>query len=370
MITRRTHVFAALVASALLGRAALAQPTPAPGDTPAPNGDALPEKGKAPTEEELAKNKMMNERPWAKGVSAEEQQKALVLFGQANSFLRDAIFPRAAEKYREALDHWKHPAIYYNLALALVNLNQPVEMYQALEKAMAYGAAPLDEDKFQRAKGYKILVEGQLAKVELTCDTPGAEVFLDGKSVIKAPGKYDALIVIGEHTVLAKGEGYAPTQLVQKMGPKETMRLNLKLFTDAELTRYKRKMPTWVPYTVMGGGALVGVLSAVLHANASSDFKNYDTAIANCATGDASHGCSTAGTLESKKASAETKQTMAFVGYSVAGVALATGITLMVINRPSAYRIDPFAEVNEPGKVSIVPVIGPDGGGVSAFFRF
>jgi hypothetical protein len=367
MITRRTYVLAALVASALFGRAVHAQPTPTPdggGDT------ALPEKGKAPTDEELAKNKMMTERPWAKGVTPEEQQKALVLFGQANSFLRDAIFPRAAEKYREALDHWKHPAIYYNLALALVNLNQPVEMYEALEKAMAYGAAPLDEDKFQRAKGYKILVEGQLAKVELTCDTPGAEVFFDGKSVIKAPGKYEALIVIGEHTVLAKGEGYAPTQLAEKMGPKETMRLNLKLFTDAELTRYKRKMPTWIPYSVMGGGVLIATLSAVLHANASSDLKNYDTAIANCATGDPTHGCTSPGTLDSKRSSAESKQTIAVVGYSIAGAAVAAGITLMVINRRSPYRIDPFAEVNEPGKVSIVPVIDAHGGGISAFFRF
>jgi hypothetical protein len=42
----------------------------------------------------------------------------------------------------------------------------------------------------------------------------------------------------------------------------------------------------------------------------------------------------------------------------------------MVINRRSPYRIDPFAEVNEPGKVSIVPVIDAHGGGISAFFRF
>ena len=101
-------------------------------------------------------------RPWADGVSQEEQRAALALFNEGNAQLRDSIFPKAAEKYREALTHWQHPAIHYNLALALVNLEQPIEMFRALEKAMEYGPGPIDEDKFDRAKSLKILLEKQL----------------------------------------------------------------------------------------------------------------------------------------------------------------------------------------------------------------
>src|SRR5262249_49654092 len=162
---------------------------------------------------------------------------ALKSFAEGNALILDGVYVKAAEKYREALGHWKHPAIYYNLALALVNLDKPVEMYEALQKAMAYGAAPIDEDRFKRAQGYSHRVEGQLSHVELTCDQPGAKVYLDGQELFTAPGQYTGLVITGEHTVVAKGEGFAPTQLSQKLAPRETMRLNVKLFTDDQLTR-------------------------------------------------------------------------------------------------------------------------------------
>jgi hypothetical protein len=339
---------------------------------PAPSGDKLPEKGKAPTDDELAKNKAMNERPWAVGVSDADQQEALKDFGEGNALIHDALFVKAAEKYREALVHWKHPAIYYNLALALVNLDKPVEMYEALEKAMAYGVAPLDEDKFNRAKGYKILVEGQLARVELTCDQPGAKVYLDGQELFTAPGQYQGLVVTGEHTVIAKGEGFSPTQIGQKLGAHETMRLNLKLFTDEELTREKHAMPTWIPYVVAGGGLVILGLGGLEQQQANSKMKTYDAQIATCAQTDPSHGCSMASspTFAKQKSDAESAQTYAIIGYSVGGLAIATGIVLYIINRPESYRIDPFAEKDKAGEVSITPVLGPDGGGLAALVRF
>jgi len=356
-----------------------AAPTPTPTPTPASpappsNGDpgaALPEKGKAPTDDELAKNKAMQERPWATGVSDADQQAALKAFAEGNSLIHDALFVKAAEKYREALGHWKHPAIYYNLALALVNLDKPVDMYDALEKAMAYGEAPLDEDKFNRAKGYKILVEGQLAHVELTCDQPGAKVFLDGQELFTAPGKFEGLVVTGEHQVIAKGEGFAPTQLSQKLGAHETMRLNLKLFTDEELTREKRVMPNWIPYAAGGFGLVMLGVGGLMQQQANSTMKTYDAEIALCSQSTTSHGCDMASSPQyaDKKHSAETKQNVAIVGYAVGGAAVAAAIVLYIVNRPEQYRIDPFAEKAEPA-VSVAPVIGPDSGGFAATVHF
>ena len=356
--------------NALPGGEAGAAPAPAP--TPAPGTpDKLPDKGKAPTDAELAKNKNLNERPWAVGVSDADQKAALALFADGNNLIHDALFVKAADKYREALTHWKHPAIYYNLALALVNLDKPVEMYDALEKAMAYGSAPLDEDKFERAKGYMHLVEGQLAHVELTCDQPGAKVFLDGEELFTAPGQYKGLVIVGEHTVLAKGDGFSPTQVSQKLAPRETMRLNVKLFTDEQLTREKRRMPVWVPYATAGAGVVFAGVGAIMASQASNDMKTYDQLIAQCAQTDMTHGCSQAqmSIYADKKSSAESKQTLATAGFAVGGVALAAGIVLYVLNRPESYRIDPFAEKQEPA-VSVVPYFGPDGGGFAATVHF
>ena len=119
-----------------IGTTALAQPAPPP-EKPVPE--------KAGTNETL-QNGNDAERPWAKGVSDAEQKLALAIFREGNTSLNDGAYVTAAKKYREALAHWDHPAINYNLALALLNLDQPVEVYKALEKAISYGDAPLEKE--------------------------------------------------------------------------------------------------------------------------------------------------------------------------------------------------------------------------------
>jgi len=315
----------------------------------------LPERGHAPIEDDLARAPSDSvDRPWAHGVSPEQQQKALKAFAEGNELLRDALFVRAAEKYREALRYWDHPAIHYNLALALVNLDQPVEMYDALEKAMAYGAAPLDQDKFERARGYKLLVEKQLARFDIVCATPGAVVYLDGHPLFTGPGRRQGRIRTGEHTVLAKGNGYAPTQLVDKLGAGEVLRLNLKLFTDHELTRYRRVMPGWVPWTVLGSGVAIAAVGGLLHVQARDDFDEYDRLIGACAEGDPRGGCSSPSVgILGVRNRAENEQTVAIIGYVVGAVAAATGLTLAAFNREEAFRIEPFANARTSAGVSI-----------------
>ena len=64
-------------------------------------------------------------------------------------------------------------------------------------------------------------------------------------------------------------------------------------------------------------------------------------------------------------------QTVAIAGYVVGGLAFATGITLVIINRPESYRIDPFAEEStRAGSVSVAPLVGSDLAGLSARMRF
>jgi hypothetical protein len=361
--------FAAGAAFALLCAStgvAQAQPEqPPPGDTP-PDGPP-----KQITDKDLATAQQEDSRPWAKGVSPEEQRKALALFNEANGMLRDALFPRAAEKYREALEHWDHPAIHYNLALALVNLDQPVEMHAALEKSLVHGAPPLGDDKFARAKDFKLLVEKQLVKIEYTITEPDSVLILDGKEVQTGPGTYSALIKAGEHSIAARAPGYSPTQLNLKLGGGETSRLELKLFTDAELTREKRKMPAWIPYTVLGAGVILGGTGALMHNSAKNGFADYDQAIQECADADATHGCSDpTPEIFALKSDAEGAQTMAATLYTLGGITVAAGVVLVVLNRPKTFRIDPLEKQGAEGEVSITPIFGHGLAGMAATGRF
>jgi len=315
-----------------------------------------------------------DDRPWASGVTQPEQQTALSLFQQGNVQLNDGLFAKAAERYREALKHWAHPAIHYNLALALMNLDQPIETYDSLQRAIKYGPAPLEKDKFEHAKEYLVLVEKQLADIEVSCDKPGAKVLVDGKEVFTAPGKFTQKVKIGKHTFIGQLDGYEARVKAPYIGPAEKFRIELKLYTAEELTRYHRRWEdaTWMPWVVIGAGAAVGLAAGGMELLAKSKFDQYDKAVADCNSSAGGNGCSPE-VNASLRSSGNTFRTVGYVGYGVAGAAIATGIGLVILNRRQPYQIraeDLQHEQDREPDVSIIPVVSPNEAGAMVQGRF
>lgn len=305
-------------------------------------------------------------KPWAQGVSKADQDTARKLFREGNGLLKDSLFVKAAQKYREAVAHWDHPAIHYNLVLALLNLDQPIEVFHSIERAIRFQQAPLGQDKFDHAMRYKKLTEKQLAWVEISCDVPGAKVSLDGKEIFVGPGRQEAMVRIGSHTFTARKPGLITASESLLLGPAEKSKIELKLFTVAELTRYRRKWATWKPMAVVGGGAAVTILGGIFHVMARSNFHSYDDGIVACG------GCVPDSGLAGKKDSAEWQQTAAIVSYTVGGLAMAAGATLVYMNRARAYRVDVQDKSSKtlPPPVAVVPMLGPGTVGLSTAFRF
>jgi tetratricopeptide (TPR) repeat protein len=304
-----------------------------------------------------------DERPWARGVSPDRQKKALELFRAGNTLLKESVFVKAVEKYREALALWDHPAIHYNLALALLNLDQPLEVHEHLVAAIKYGVAPLDAEKLEHARTYKGLVEKQLARVEITCEEPGATVSLDGKVVFVAPGRYEGLVRPGAHTFVASNEGHAPTNLSRTLPAGEKTTLALKLYTAEDLTRYERRWPAWRPWAVVGAGAAVALAGGALHMQARGSYEDFDARIAQCG------GCVPTPDVNDMRARGDSMQQLAFGAYALGGAAAVTGAILVYINRPQAYRINPDEAESPPG-VSVTPLLMGREGGILATFRF
>ncbi|MBL8627402.1 MAG: serine/threonine protein kinase [Myxococcales bacterium] len=159
------------------------------------------------------------ERPWARGVSADDQRAALALFNEGNTLLRAGEYREAAARYRAALPRWDHPAIQFNLALALVDEDQPVELQRALAAAMRYGAAPLDEDKFARAQALASLVAKQVTQLEFATQVAGRTLILDGEDVFTGPGRFQRAVAAGRHTwALRVGARTSPPRTVVLAG--------------------------------------------------------------------------------------------------------------------------------------------------------
>jgi hypothetical protein len=309
-------------------------------------------------------------RPWAVGVSQERQAKALQLFKDGNDALRLGIFKDARAAYEEALKHWDHPAIHYNLGLTLVNLDKPLEAYPQFEEALKFGEAPLDAERFAQANRFKNLLTSQLARLEVRCDTPGARVILDGEELFVGPGIISKLIKAGTHTVAASRDGYIPNEVRQPMLPGETTSFDMRLYTEAELTEYRRRFDGWIPFAVAGAGlAIAGGGSALLYA-ANGQVAQYDEEAAACALADPTNGCADVKRvtgLDSMKDAIAGQQQLAVAAFGLGGAVVATGAILAVINQPQPYRIDPS---QKKLNVAVMPVVGPAGGGVSALLRF
>src|SRR5690606_8428506 len=134
--------------------------------------------------------------------------------------------------------------------------------------------------KFEHAKEYMVLLEKQIASIEVTCDKPGAKVSVDGKEVFVAPGTYKARVRVGKHTFVAEKEGYTTRINAPYVEPGQNFRIELKLYTAEELTRYNRRWnATWMPYAVIGAGAALGVVGIGLELSANASYNDYDMAV-------------------------------------------------------------------------------------------
>lgn len=370
-------LFGVLGAGALLVGAAPARGQSASPDKPSENAaagdfegaDQMMESGELGEDGQGGQGgqgKPAQERPWHKGVSAENQEKARVLFNEGNDLLRQSLFPQAVKKYRAALEFWDHPGIHFNLSLALLNLDQPIAVYRSLEKAMQHGDGPLGREKFERAQSYFDLVADQLGTVEIAIDEPDARVTLDGKPVLTGPGTYRELMTVGEHQIVASKPGFIDRTVDFVLEPKEIERLDVVIFSIDEMTVSKRRFPVWMPWAVVGVGTAVLAVGGGLHSQASSSFASFDKSFDERCM----NGCneSEVPDLAEDLSAAESQQNIAVTAYVVGGAALVGGLVMVFLNQPQVYRRD--VEAGTERQLTIAPMIAPDSAGVSAAFRF
>jgi hypothetical protein len=202
--------------------------------------------------------------PWRKGVVPEDQLRALEAFKRGNALLKDGLFAQAVEAYREALGHWNHPAIHYNMALALVNLDQPLALLYALEAAMQYGPGPLEQERFDRAKDLRMLVLRQIGQLEVKVPVEGAVLIVDGKELLRGPGTWRGRITAGRHNVAFDHAGSRSHDTIVVVGG-ETTRHEMALYDEVD-RESRRALPRWVPPAIMVVGVAGGAGGLALDA--------------------------------------------------------------------------------------------------------
>jgi hypothetical protein len=280
-----------------------------------------------------------DDRPWAAGVSAEQQALALTIYDAGNAEFVESRFTQAAARYREALTHWDHPAIHFNLAVALINLDEPIDAREHLEKSLAFGPAGIGGDGVHaQALTYTKLLDGQLARLALRCDEPGAEVSLDGLRVFVGPGQAERFLRPGPHQIVATKRGYVSSTETVELSAGTQLQHRVELVVEAPRTmRMVRRWDAGKLWVLTGSGVLIAGIGGVALASGRRDIERFDAGVElQCPRGCSVDRVAELGSLFSMRERAETKQVLAILLFALGGAALGTGIVAMIVNEPRA----------------------------------
>jgi hypothetical protein len=285
-------------------------------------------------------------------VAESAQNEALALFEEGNKLFETSQYAAALAKYRDALKAWDHPAIRYNAAVALINLDQPLAANENLELALRYGALPFSSDTYQQALTYQKLLHGQLAQLKVSCAEPGAEVTMDGAPLFVAPGETARWLLPGPHQIVVRKTGYLTETRSMTLLPAQPASEALVLQKIRSVrTHTVRRWSVWTPWVVAGSGVVVGAVGVPFMLDAKSNIDAYDNWIsascpAGCATSDVPQDVS------DKRDLGRTENIVAVSLFSVGGAIAATGITMLILNQP---RSVPFQKT---ARLSATPIIG------------
>ncbi|HET9625212.1 MAG TPA: tetratricopeptide repeat protein [Kofleriaceae bacterium] len=347
----RYLICGAFAAGALAPSPLRAQPAPAPA---AASLDAMAD----PSVLDAPNIAGSDSSPWNRGVSQQVRAEARQVFLEGNRLFKIPLFSQAVEKYAEAIDKWKHPAFYFNLAIAEINLGQYLEARDSLEHAIQYGPEPLRADRFAEAKKQLIEVERHLGRLRVRVPTRDAEVSLDGVALFSGPVDREIWVSARGHEIAVKKPEYLAQskRLTVAAGTRESVDVSLRRLVE------ERPYATWKPWAVIGLGVAVAGASVGLHVLSERNFSSYDEGFGRL--GCSQNGCTQAQIdagnprLTPRLDRARLEQRIAVGGYIGGAAAITGGIILLYLNRPHlTEREDPNPSA---AGVAVTPVLSTD----------
>ncbi len=271
------------------------------------------------------------EPAWSRGVTPAAKIAAQKLLERGNELFLANKYKEALAQYAAAITSWDHPAIRFNMVRALVALDRPIEAYDSLEKALAFGAGPLEDAVFQEAQNYQRLLVKQVAHLDVSCDQAGAAIALDGEALGACPGTYRVRRTPGKHLLIgrAAGRGTMTRDLILIGGETETIAVHL---ARPQVATEPRWAP-WKPWAVVAGGAVVAGVGIAFNLRARGTRDDLDRrSIASCPNGCSEQEYGDLG-LASLESSVERDNRISLTSLAIGGAAVLVGGALVVLNR-------------------------------------
>lgn len=308
------------------------------------------------------------EQPWYCGVSERDQEHALALYEQGNQLFDDSLFTAAVAKYEQARKHWDHPGIHYNLMMALVALDRPIEAYQSSIAALRHGEIALEPEEYRRAQDYQKLLRGRIAELTVTCDEPGAVVSLDGKNILRGPGKALVYVLPGQHELVARKPGYLATHHGLTLISARAASVHMRLLPESEALITTRPWAAWQPWAVVGAGAGLGLVGGLLEWRANENNLAFQKLFHDgCPVPIGCHAVELTDEMKSRQLRHRWYRGLGHGALAAGSAAMIGGLVLVYLNRPH--------EIENPERqhllrISMAPFVTPDINGVSFHMPF
>jgi len=134
--------------------------------------------------------------------SPEAKTKAKVMLNEGSALYKSGDYAGALDKFKEAHATYASPKIWFNIGQANRDLRRFEEAMTAFEKFLI-GASDASPEAIADARKAVAELKPKLGKVRIECQTPGAEVNIDGKVVGQAPLPDPIWVMPGRHQITA-----------------------------------------------------------------------------------------------------------------------------------------------------------------------
>lgn len=360
---RKAVMIWAMLGLVCAARPALAQPKKSPPPRPAERS-APPE----PDPSTARSNGAAADRPWAAGVSAERQTQAETLYLQGDELLQEFLPDEALAKYEAALASWDHPQIRFRIASVLYSRGERIAAYEQFQAALRYGQPALGDTFYKQALRYQGQLERELGWLTIDCQVQGAEIMLNGERVLTGPGSVTKLLNPGNYTLVAKKAGYLTRTTALELSPAERASHTVELHTVADATARARRWPAWKPWALTGTGLVLSAIGTGLLIQAQGHYDEFDSRFSRAYPGgqaDAAIADSDAG-IDDLRNRALWERRIGAGTLLVSGVVLASGITLVLLNKEQPLHPEYFGQ----SALAVIPVVSPTQVGAAAGWRF
>lgn len=138
--------------------------------------------------------------------SPKDKARATALLKQGAELLEQKRYPEALERFEGAFAIVPSPKIQFNVGLAHEGLEQHAKAWTAYQKYLD-GATSDAASRRTDAKKHQDGLRSRVAFVQVTSDTTGATIFIDGAEVGRTPQERPAVVDPGSHQALVSEGG-------------------------------------------------------------------------------------------------------------------------------------------------------------------